>query len=177
MAGSSLIVAERSLKEAADYPVHALRSRLGAGLAIPACPLALTQDRAFDERHQRALIRYYLAAGAGGVAVGVHTTQFAIHEPDVGLYQPVLETVAQTIREEAAAGSGSGERVVRVAGLVGDTAQAKREATLALSLGYDCGLLSLSAFRGTELDRILLHCQEVADVIPLFGFYLPPAAG
>jgi dihydrodipicolinate synthase/N-acetylneuraminate lyase len=100
----------------------------------------------------------------------VHTTQFAIHEPQVGLYRPVLELVAETAR-------ASGSDAVLVAGLVGDTAQALREADLAVSLGYDCGLLSLSAFKGASVDAILAHCARVAEAIPLFGFYLQPAVG
>jgi len=89
----------------------------------------------------------------------------------------VLELAAQTVGEGGVDGSRSGEKVVKIAGLVGDTSQAKREARVALSLGYDCGLLSLSAFRGADLDRILSHCEEVAGVLPLFGFYLQPAVG
>jgi dihydrodipicolinate synthase/N-acetylneuraminate lyase len=112
-----------------------------------------------------------MAAGAGGVAVGVHTTQFAIHEPGVGLYHPILELVAETAETEAES------RPVLVAGLVGDTAQATHEAELARSLGYDCGLLSLSAFRGADIDTTLAHCRAVAEVIPVFGFYLQPAVG
>jgi dihydrodipicolinate synthase/N-acetylneuraminate lyase len=145
-----------------------LRARLLDGHVIPACPLALTAERTFDERHQRALVRYYVAAGAGGLAVGVHTTQFAVHDPRVGLYRPVLELVSELVD------SGS---VLKVAGLVGDTEQAEREAGLALSLGYDCGLLSLSAFKGVEVEAIIEHCERVAEVIPLFGFYLQPAVG
>ena len=153
-----------------DNFIASLRGRLRRGLVIPACPLALTGERRFDERHQRALVRYYLAAGAGGLAVGVHTTQFAIHDPQVGLYKPVLELAARTIR-------GRGGDMVKVAGLVGQTTQAMREAELALSLGYDCGLLSLSAFRAAGEEEIIAHCQTVAGIIPLFGFYLQPAAG
>ena len=151
--------------------MKSIRERLQAGLVIPACPLALTPDRQFDTRRQRALLRYYLAAGAGGIAVGVHTTQFAIHEPGVGLYRPVLELAADTVRSEA------GRQALLVAGLVGDTAQASGEAELARSLGYDCGLLSLSAFAEAGLDAVLAHCRAVAEVIPLFGFYLQPAVG
>lgn len=147
-----------------------LHARLLQGHVIPACPLALTAGRTLDERHQRALVRYYLAAGAGGLAVGVHTTQFAIHAPRIGLYAPVLELVAQTAR-------AAGGDAVRVAGLVGDTEQALREAQLALSLGYHCGLLGLSAFQGASLDALLAHCARVAEAIPLFGFYLQPAVG
>jgi dihydrodipicolinate synthase/N-acetylneuraminate lyase len=143
--------------------------------------LALTSERVFDERHQRALVRYYIAAGAGGLAVGVHTTQFAIHDPQVGLYRPVLELAAGTIYASAGhtpgEGAGCPQDMVKVAGLVGDTEHALREAEVALSLGYECGLLSLSAFRGADVDQIIAHCKHVARVIPLFGFYLQPAVG
>ncbi len=145
-------------------------TRLREGMVIPACPLALDSRRRFDERHQRALVRYYLAAGAGGLAAGVHTTQFAIHDPRIGLYRPVLELVAETAHE-------AGRSPVLIAGLVGDTTQATREARLALELGYDCGLLSLSAFRQADESAIIAHCQAVAKVMPLFGFYLQPAVG
>jgi hypothetical protein len=150
--------------------VAELRAYLARGHVIPACPLALTQERRHDERHQRALIRYYCAAGAGGIAVGVHTTQFAIHTPQVGLYRPVLELAAG---EMAACNPG----IVKVAGIVGKTDQALREAALARALGYEVGLLSLSAFATTSEDEILQHCRQVGEVIPLFGFYLQPAAG
>jgi dihydrodipicolinate synthase/N-acetylneuraminate lyase len=153
-----------------DFEENRLRARLLQGHVIPACPLALTAQRALDERHQRALVCYYLAAGVGGLAVGVHTTQFAIHTPRIGLYRPVLELAAQTVR-------ASESDAVLIAGLVGDTEQALREAELALSLGYDCGLLSLSAFRGAGMDAVLAHCERVAEAIPLFGFYLQPAVG
>lgn len=149
----------------------ALRKRLMQGLVIPACPLALTSERTFDEQHQRALVRYYVAAGAGGLAVGVHTTQFQIHDPQVGLYQPVLELAAEAASERAE------DAFVKVAGLVGDTSQAAREAETALALGYECGLLSLSALREASIEQVLAHCQEVARTIPLFGFYLQPAVG
>ncbi len=148
-----------------------LRKRLLAGRVIPACPLALTAKRRFDERRQRALIRYYLAAGAGGLAVGVHTTQFEIHDATVGLYRPVLELVSQVVQ------NNDKDDIVRIAGLVGDTAQAIHEAALARSLGYHCGLLSLSALQDARMAQLLAHCHAVAEVIPLFGFYLQPAVG
>lgn len=148
-----------------------LRRRLQSGLVIPACPLALDRARHLDVCRQRALVRYYVAAGAGGLAVGVHTTQFAIHDPGVGLYRPLLELVSDTVQASGA------DDFVRVAGLVGGTDNAVREAKLAASLGYDCGLLSLSAFRDAPFDEVLQHCEAVAEVIPLFGFYLQPAVG
>lgn len=145
-----------------------LRERLLKGLVIPAHPLALTADRKLDERRQRALSRYYLAAGAGGLAVGVHTTQFAIREPEVGLYRPVLELAAAEMRGTAA---------VRIAGICGATVQAVREAELAASLGYECGLLSLAALRDASTAELVAHAREVAAVIPVMGFYLQPDVG
>ena len=149
-----------------------LRSALRRGLVIPAHPLALTRGRKLDERRQRALTRYYLAAGAGGVAVGVHTTQFAIRDPKVGLYRPVLELAAETVAE-----SQRGAGIVRVAGIVGKTAQAVREARLAADLGYHAGLLSLGAMKGASDSQLVSHARAVADVIPVFGFYLQPVVG
>ena len=119
-----------------------------------------------------ALTRYYCDAGAGGVAVGVHTTQFAIRS--AGLLEPVLRLAAGVVREREAA---SGRRLVKVAGVVGPTAQAVAEAGLARDLGYDLGLLSLGALREATTDELLAHCRQVAEVLPLFGFYLQPAVG
>jgi dihydrodipicolinate synthase/N-acetylneuraminate lyase len=151
-----------------------LRARLLEGHVIPAHPLALTADHSLDERRQRALSRYYLAAGAGGLAVGVHTTQFEIHEPEIGLYEPVLDLA----REEADRfAENHSARPTMIAGLVGDTRQAVREAKLARDLDYDCGLISLSAFPEASVDEMIAHLRAVAEVIPLFGFYLQPAVG
>jgi len=144
--------------------------KLWDGCVIPAHPLALTSENRLDERRQRALTRYYLAAGAGGLALGVHTTQFAIHDPKVGLYRPVLELAAETSRQ--ATGSSGFEPPIMIAGLVGDTAQAAREAELAARLGYHLGLLSLTALRGKPVDELIDHARQVADVIPIMGFYL-----
>ena len=149
-------------------------SRLRAGAVIPAHPLALDSRRRLDERRQRALTRYYLAAGAGGVAVGVHTTQFAIHEPKVGLYRPVLELAADTTRESAEHDEGG---VIRIAGILGLTAQAVREAGLAVDLGYHVGLLGFTDLRAAGHAELLAHARAVADVIPIMGFYLQPAVG
>jgi dihydrodipicolinate synthase/N-acetylneuraminate lyase len=145
---------------------------LRAGVVIPAHPLALTADRTFDERRQRALTRYYLAAGAGGVAIAVHTTQFAIR--DVGLLRPVLELAAETVRAETAR---TGRMVVTVAGVCGETRQALAEARLAADLGYDAVLPSLGALRQASDDDLVEHCRRLAEVRPLFGFYLQPAVG
>ncbi len=144
--------------------------RLSEGCVIPAHPLALTSANKLDERCQRALTRYYLAAGAGGVAVGVHTTQFAIHDPKIGLYRPVLELAAQAASQAVA--SGKLKPPILVAGLVGNTSQAVHEAQLAVQLGYHLGLLSVTALRGKSIDELIDHARQVADVIPVMGFYL-----
>jgi dihydrodipicolinate synthase/N-acetylneuraminate lyase len=142
------------------------RERLREGAVIPAHPLALTAERTLDERRQRALTRYYLAAGAGGVAVGVHTTQFEIR--DCGLLAPVLELAMEELRRAES---------IRIAGIVGKTAQAVKEAELAARLGYHAGLLSLGAMASASVPELLEHARVVASVIPLFGFYLQPAVG
>lgn len=144
------------------------RETLRKGVVIPAHPLALTAGRKLDERRQRAITRYYLAAGAGGVAVGVHTTQFAIHDPQVGLYRPVLELAMEELK--------SGD-AVRVAGIVGPTAQALTEAQLARDLGYHAGLVSLTALPRATEGQLLEHVRAIAEAIPVFGFYLQPAVG
>lgn len=155
-------------------PTVGARAHLKAGVVIPAHPLALTPSRRLDERRQRALTRYYFDAGAGGIAVGVHTTQFAIREPRHGMYRPVLQLAAETVRESLAA------RVrpfVMVAGLCGETDQATTEAEIAKTLGYDVGLLSLGAMPDATDAELISHCRAVAEVMPLFGFYLQPAVG
>ena len=150
------------------------RANLRRGVVIPAHPLALTAGRKLDQRRQRALTRYYLDAGAGGLAVGVHTTQFAIRDPKHGLYEPVLELAIETARESLAVHS---RPLTMVAGVIGDTAQAVREAEVASALGYDTGLLSLAALPRASDEELVAHCRAVAEVIPLFGFYLQPAVG
>jgi hypothetical protein len=151
-----------------DWPAEVL-ALLRKGVVIPAHPLALNAERKFDPRRQRALTRYYLDAGSGGLAVGVHTTQFAIRE--AGLYRPVLELAARTASEWA------GRPVVMIAGVVGRTEQAVQEAQLARDLGYHAGLLSLAAMKGATEDELIAHAQAVAREIPLIGFYLQPAVG
>jgi dihydrodipicolinate synthase/N-acetylneuraminate lyase len=151
-----------------DWPKQILTT-LRRGTVIPAHPLALNAKRELDLRRQRALARYYLDAGAGGLAVGVHTTQFAIRE--VGLYAPVLETAMRTAAEW---GSPS---PIMIAGLAGRTEQAVREAQIARDLNYHAGLLSLAAMKGAMEDELITHAQTVAREIPLIGFYLQPAVG
>ncbi len=152
----------------ADWP-PALHEILHDGAVIPAHLLALDQGRRLDARRQRALSRYYIDAGSGGLAVGVHATQFAIRE--VGLYEPVLR-----LADEAAAG-WAGRPLLLIAGLAGKTAQAKREAEIARHLGYHAGLLSLGALKGASEDELIAHCRSVATIMPLVGFYLQPAVG
>lgn len=150
------------------------RATLGRGVVLPACPLALTPDRRLDERRQRGLIRYYSAAGAGGVAVGIHTTQFEIHDPATGLLAPVLELAADEMDRADARRQAP---LVRIAGAIGPTDQAVREAELAANLRYDAVLLSLAALAEASDAQRLAHCRQVAQVMPVIGFYLQPAIG
>jgi hypothetical protein len=154
--------------------LSALRAHLLKGQAIPAHPLALDAHRRLSERHQRALSRYYVAAGCGGVAVGVHSTQFEIREPQHGLYQPVLELAAETIDASLAANP---RPFIKIAGACGRSYQACAESELARNLGYDAVLLSLAALNAESESAILSHCQLVAQELPLIGFYLQPAVG
>ncbi len=147
---------------------------LRQGVVIPASPLALNAQRRWDERRQRALWQYYIAAGAGGIAVGVHTTQFAIRDPQIGLFRPLLELACE---EFDRADATRNEPLVRIAGICGDTPQALSEAELARGMGFHAGLLSLSALKEADDDTLIAHCQRVAEVIPLVGFYLQPAVG
>ncbi len=184
----------------------AVREKLQSGLVIPAMPLALNAERKLDERRQRALIRYYKSAGAGGIAVGVHTTQFQIRDPKIGLFKPVVELAMEEIakagepsryqslglemgpvvdRSESGRGlpqskssaRSSNESVVAIGGICGDTEQAWLEATVLKDADYDAGLLSLGALKDAEEDDLITHARTVGEVIPLIGFYLQPAAG
>ena len=147
-----------------------LRQTLRYGLAIPAHPLALTAQRHLDERRQRALTRYYLATGVGGLAVGVHTTQFAIRDPKIGLFTPVLALAAEEMNRAV-------RPLVRIGGVCGATKQAVIESETLRDLGYHAGLLSLGALRDATEAELLAHCRAVAAVIPVVGFYLQPAVG
>lgn len=151
-----------------------LRAHLLAGHVIPAQPLALDRHRKFSEKHQRALTRYYVAAGSGGLAVGVHSTQFAIRDPAHNLFRPVLELAAQTVRAELAAAPRD---FALIAGICGQTPQAVAEAELALSFGYHAGLVSMAAFKTEPEDAIVAHVATLAKLIPVVGFYLQPAVG
>jgi len=173
-------------------------NKLRSGCVIPAHPLALQADNNIDERHQKALSRYYLASGAGGLAVGVHTTQFSIHNPKAGLYRPALELAGETAQEFAESTPHQlalhktvlpstdpskpvprqlvrGSEPIMIAGIVGETKQAVKEAKLARELGYHLGLLSLTALRGKSVDELIDHARQVAKVIPIIGFYLQEA--
>ncbi|MFM7320621.1 MAG: dihydrodipicolinate synthase family protein [Armatimonadota bacterium] len=151
-----------------------LRRRFLEGLMIPAHPLALTAERRLDERRQRALTRYYAAAGVDGLAVGVHTTQFAIRDPKIGLHEPVLALAAE---EMDRADARSQMPMVRIGGVCGDTRQALGEAELLRTQGYHAGLLSLSALAEADDATLIAHCRAVGQTIPLVGFYLQPSVG
>src|SRR3954452_17001649 len=151
-----------------DLPAPVL-SQLRRGAVIPAHPLALSPDRRFDTESQRAITRYYVDAGSGGLAVGVHSTQFAIRE--VGLYRPVLELAIETARD------WTDRPLVMIAGAVGKTAQAVEEARTARALGYHAVLLSLASLKGASEDELIEHCTAVAKEMPLIGFYLQTAVG
>jgi hypothetical protein len=145
-----------------------LRENLRSGLVIPAHPLALSSERKLDERRQRALTRYYLTAGAGGIAVGVHTTQFAIRDSKFGLLESVLALAAEECR---------GSQVVKIAGVCGKLKQASAETELAARLGYDAVLLSLAHLKDETIPRLLEHARAIAEILPVVGFYLQPAVG
>ena len=151
-----------------------VRSALQLGAVIPAHPLALDAEGRFDERHQRALTRYYVASGSGGVAVGVHTTQFAIRDPSVGLFERVLRVAAEELdRADARRPSP----IIRIGGICGDTDQALREADLLVRLRYHAGLLSLAALADRSDAALIAHCEAIGARIPLIGFYLQPSVG
>lgn len=145
-----------------------LRAQLLSGLVIPAHPLALNRDRKLDERRQRALTRYYLAAGAGGLAIGVHTTQFAIRDPQIDLFKPVLRIAMEEMRAR---------KIVKIAGVCGKRKQAVAEAEIAAELGYDAVLLSLGALADASVSELIEHSRYIASIIPIIGFYLQPSVG
>ena len=156
-----------------ELPIE-IKSKLNKGVVIPALPLALDASRQIEERRQRALMRYYLDAGVGGVAVAVHTTQFEIRLPEINMYGKVLEIAKEEFDRHDKA---TGITAIRVAGVIGKTGQATSEAKLALKNGYHAVLLGLAAFKSASNDEIIEHCKAVADIIPVIGFYLQPAVG
>ncbi|PTX18881.1 dihydrodipicolinate synthase/N-acetylneuraminate lyase [Pontibacter mucosus] len=149
-----------------------LKALLHEGTVIPAHPLALNADRKLDERMQRQLTRYYMASGAGGVAVGVHSTQFEIRDPKINLYETVLRLAAEEVEK-----AKLDRPFIKVAGICGPTAQAIQEAEVALKYGYDIGLLSMGGLQGWSEEQILERVREVARIMPVFGFYLQPSVG
>lgn len=151
-------------------PATTWKETLRAGQVIPALPLMLHDDGTWSRRHQRAIVRYYRDAGCGGIAVGVHSTQFAIREPKHNLYEPILRLVGEELETTS-------DPMIRIAGICGDSEQAIAEATLATAIGYHAGLLSLTAWADSDESEILDHCRRIADVIPIIGFYLQPAVG
>lgn len=159
--------------------IDQLRLLLNDGLVIPAHPLALDANRNFDERHQRALTRYYCNAGAGGLAVGVHATQFAIRDPRIGLFEPVLRLAMEEARafQERTRGTSVLGQLAMIGGVCGQTAQASREAELLRDIGYDAALVSLAGFSNASDAELVEHCRRVADILPIVGFYLQPAVG
>ena len=151
-----------------------LMAALRNGIVIPAMPLALNEKREFVVSRQQALARYYIDAGAGGIAVGVHSTQFEIRDSQVALFEKVLSTVAEAIDDWSIR---IARPILKITGICGRTEQALKEAKFALSHGYHAGLLSLSAYQNDTVEEMLEHCRKVAEVIPVIGFYLQPAVG
>jgi len=151
-----------------------LRTALCQFHVIPACPLALSATRTWDARRQRGLIRYYAAAGVTGLAVGVHTTQFAIRDARLGLFRPVLQLAAEELQRSE---QKYQRRLLKIAGVCGRTEQALSEAEFAGACGYHAALVSLAAWQSATDDELIEHCRRIADVLPMIGFYLQPAAG
>lgn len=149
-----------------------IKQLLQQGTVIPAHPMALRQDLSIDEKRQRLLTKYYLASGAGGVAVGVHTTQFEIRKPGIDLLESVLKLAAEEIAQ-----ADLQKPFIKVAGICGPTGQAVKEAELAVKYGYHLGLLSMGGLVNQSEAELIGHAAKVAEIIPVIGFYLQPAVG
>jgi len=149
-----------------------IKELLFEGTVIPAHPLALDKNRKLDERRQRALTRYYIDSGAGGIAVGVHTTQFEIRKSAFNLFQPVLKLAAEEVER-----ANLDRPFIKVAGIVGLTEQALKEAELAVALGYDLGLVSNGGLADLPEAALIKRTEKIAEIMPVFGFYLQPAVG
>lgn len=162
-----------------SHSTDQLRLLLKSGLVIPAQPLALGQNRKLHERRQRALTRYYCDAGAGGLAVGVHATQFAIRDPRIGLFEPVLRLAMEEARasEQCSSGSLAPKKLAMIGGVCGATEQACGEAALLKNIGYDASLVSLAGMHDASEDELVRHCRAIAGTLPVVGFYLQPAVG
>ncbi|MCD4656620.1 MAG: dihydrodipicolinate synthase family protein [Planctomycetes bacterium] len=156
-----------------DIPLQ-IRENVKRGTVIPAHPMVLDADKNFDVRQQSALTRYYLDAGVGGIAIGVHTTQFEIRDPKYGLFAPVLTLASETVDDYCAK---SGRSILKIAGVCGNTEQAVEEATFACETGFHACLLNLGGLKEENISELIVHCRAVADVMPIFGFYLQPIAG
>lgn len=152
----------------------AVLSSFRNGVVIPAQPLALDKNRKFVPKYQRALCRYYIDAGAGGIAVGVHSTQFEIRDPKIGLFEPVLSQTSKFIDEWC---ESKNRKILKVAGVCGKTEQALYEANFAADNGYDACLLSLAALKDCTVQQMLAHCEKISEVMPVIGFYLQPSVG
>ena len=153
---------------------HNVLAAVRRGTAIPAQVLALNEDRTFAPRYQRALCRYYIDSGVGGIAVGVHSTQFAIRDSQIGLFETVLSQTSEFIDEWC---DRQGKKILKVGGVCGRTPQAIAEAQFEVANGYDAALLSLAAFKDDPIEVMVEHCREVAGIIPIIGFYLQPGVG
>jgi len=145
---------------------------LKEGTVIPAHPLALKKNRKLDEKRQKALTKYYILSGAGGIAVGVHTTQFEIHNEKIGLYSPVLEISMEALKEEKVI-----DKVVKISGIYGDRKHALKEAKISSDYGYDAALVSLSKIKDKRENYLIDFLKEISEIIPVFGFYLQSAVG
>ena len=157
-----------------DAIPRTLLAQFRNGGVIPAQPLALNAQRTLSERHQRALTRYYVEAGAIGLAVGVHSTQFEIRKPEIALLKPVLELASETLDSACAR---MGREMLKIAGVCGPRSQAVEEAVFAQSVGYHACLLSLGDLKGADVPALIAHCREIAFILPVIGFYLQPSAG
>lgn len=153
---------------------QAIDTLIRRGTVMPATPLALNAQRRFDERRQRALMRYYADAGAGGIAVGMHFTQFEIRKPGIDLFEPVLRVCAGEIDRRSKA---LGRPIAKIAGIEGTTPSAVQQAQLARDLGYDIGIVSLAAFKGAMEQELIHHVRTLGKIMPLFGFYLLTGVG
>lgn len=151
-----------------------LLNRFKEGVVIPAHPLSLKENREIDEEDMRALARYYIDAGVGGIAIGVHTTQFEIRDPDVNLFERVLRFTSKSIQEHC---DKTGKNIMKISGVCGKTEQAVSEAKFSEELGFHACLLSLAAMKDESIDAMVEHCRKVAEVMPVIGFYLQPAVG
>lgn len=157
---------------ATDHLTPGISTLLHQGTVIPAHPLALDEKLQFDELRQRRLTRYYISSGAGGVAVGVHTTQFEIRKAEINLLEPVLRLAAEEIDK-----ASLGRPFIKIAGICGPTEAAVKESQLAVQYGYHLGLLSMGGLHHMQEGALIEHARSVAAVMPIMGFYLQPAVG